>query len=356
MNFLLTGSTGALGAEVLGRLARAQPNARLHVLLRAQSDSEFTIRSAALLGSVGDAVRSRIVPVAGDVTSPRLGLGAQYDELAGELDEIYHLAACTRFDVSAEVAAEHNIRGTHRVLALARAARHAGRSGRVHYVSTAYVSGRRTGTVTESDLDCGQEFFNAYEWSKFRAECDVRAAGRTLPVTIYRPSVVVGNSQTGWAARFLGVYQVLRWIDRGQLKTLPCRADFELDLVPADYVAEAIVRLAGHAGSVGQTFHLTAGEGNLLPLEELIDIFLRERLTHGGLSMSSVEPPRFTPPDADAGLRSRRLGPYVPYLTCPKAFDDGNARAMLNGYGAAPCREFFPRVARYALDADFGAA
>ena len=355
MTLLLTGSTGALGGELLGRLAHARPEARVYVLLRANDDDDLHRRASQLVASIDETLRDRVIPIAGDVTAARLGLGDRYEELAGELDEIYHLAACTRFDISAEIAAAHNIRGTRRVLALARTARRSGRSGRVHYVSTAYVAGRRTGTVTENDLDCGQEFFNAYEWSKFRAECDVRAAGRSLPVTIYRPSVVVGNSQTGWASRFLGVYQVLRWIDRGQLKTLPCRSDFELDLVPADYVAEAIVRLSADTASVGQTFHLTAGEGNLLSVEELIEMFLRARLAGTGRA-PSVEPPRFEPPQADAARHNRRLGPYVPYLTCPKSFDDGQARAMLNGYGAAPCREFFPRVARYAIDTNFGAA
>lgn len=354
MNLLLTGSTGALGAELLGRLARARPAARLHVLLRAANGDELRTRSEALIGSLDADVRQQIIPIAGDVTATRLGLGARYHDLAGELDEIYHLAACTKFDVTADVAMAHNIRGTRRVLALARASQQSGRSGRVHYVSTAYVSGRRSGTVTEDDLDCGQEFFNAYEWSKFRAECEVRAAGRTLPVTIYRPSVVVGNSQTGWARRFLGVYQVLRWIDRGQLKTLPCRADFELDLVPADYVADAIVRLSADARSIGETFHLTAGDGNRLPLEELIRLFLAERAR--GRRSDAVEPPRFELADPNSARSSRRLGPYVPYLTCPKAFDDGKARALLNGYGVTPCREFFPRIARFALDSDFRAA
>jgi len=350
MNLLLTGSTGALGAELLTCLATRRRADRIYVLLRAASPDEFAARAWTLLATLDEDVRHRITPIAGDVTDDRLGLGNKYDALAPELDEIFHAAACTRFDVGVEEAASHNIGGTKRLLDLARAAKRAGRSGRFHYVSTAYVSGRRTGAVSERDLDCGQEFFNAYEWSKFRAECAVREAGRDLPVTIYRPSVVVGNSQTGWARRFLGVYQVLRWIDRGQLTTLPCRADFEMDIVPADYVAEGIVLLSGLAESAGKTFHLTAGNGNRLPLEELIGIFLHEREKRGR-APRQVDGVRFN----TAGDAPSRLDPYVPYLTCPKAFDDGNARAMLNGFGVAPCREFFPRVVRYALDSEFQA-
>jgi thioester reductase-like protein len=351
MNLLLTGSTGALGAELLTCLANRRPADRIYVLLRAETPDEFAARACAFAGALDADIRHRVTPLHGDVTEDRLGLGDTYCAIAAELDEIYHAAACTRFDAGVEEAAAHNIGGTRRVLDLARSARRLGRSGRLHYVSTAFVSGQRTGSVSEEDLDCGQQFFNAYEWSKFRAECDVREASSALPVTIYRPTVVVGNSQTGWARRFLGVYQVLRWIDRGQLTALPCRADFELDIVPADYVAEAIVLLAGRAESAGKTFHLTAGTGNRLPVEELIGIFLHEREKRG--RSARVGRVRFEP--ADSTAPSRRLDPYMPYLTCPKAFDDGNARAMLKDFGAAPCREFFPRVVRYALDSEFRA-
>ncbi len=352
MKLLLTGATGALGAELLASLAARRTEAEIFVLLRASSPAEFAARAWALLGTLDEKVRHRVMPLSGDVTADGLGLGGNYESLAAGLDEIFHAAACTRFDAGIEEAAAQNIGGTHRVIELATLAKQSGRSGRIHYVSTAYVAGRRTGAVTESDLDCGQTFFNAYEWSKFRAECHIQEAGRTLPVTIYRPSVVVGNSQTGWARRFLGVYQVLRWIDRGQLTTLPCRADFELDIVPADYVAEAIVTLGGQSGSVGKTFHLTAGDGNRLPLEELIGIFLHERERRGRRSRP-VDRVQFAAPTDE--ISSGRLSPYMPYLTCPKAFDDGNTRAMLNGSGAAPCREFFPRIVRYALDSEFRA-
>lgn len=354
MKLLLTGATGALGAELLSSLARHRTDSEIFVLLRSSNPAEFTARAWELLATLDEDVRHRVMPLSGDVTADQLGLGASYGSLASQVDEIYHAAACTRFDVGVEEAAAHNIGGTQRVLDLAHRSKESGRSGRVHYVSTAYVAGRRAGTVAEDDLDCGQEFFNAYEWSKFRAECNVQKAGRTLPVTIYRPSVVVGNSQTGWARRFLGVYQVLRWIDRGQLSSLPCRADFELDIVPADYVADAIVTLAHLDGSVGKTFHLTAGNGNRLPLEELVGIFMHER-ERRGRQPSPAGRLRFEAANAGIDTTHSRLGPYVPYLTCPKAFDDGNARAMLKGFGVAPCREFFPRIVRYALDSEFRA-
>jgi thioester reductase-like protein len=354
MDLLLTGATGALGAELLRRLVQDRPGCGVFVLLRAESREALRGRALALHATLDPADARRVVPVAGDVALPRLGLGRGYEDLAARVGEIYHAAACTRFDVPAEYAARHNVDGTRSVLDLARASRRAGQSGRVHYVSTAYVSGRRRGCVTEEELDCGQEFFNAYEWSKFEAERSVRAAGQDLPVTIYRPSVLVGHSRTGRAERFLGIYQVLRWIDRGLVRTLPCRRDFRLDLAPADYVAEAIVRLAGVPGSVGKTFHLTAGSGNALAVEELLAIFLRERqATRDPGAAARLRPLQFARDEVGTEPRDNRWRAYHPYLTCPKVFDDGNTRAMLEGVRVPPCREFFPRVARYALDNGF---
>jgi thioester reductase-like protein len=354
MNLLLTGATGALGAELLRRLLQERPACGVFVLLRAESPEAFRLRADALHAGLDPADARRVIPLAGDVALPELGLGRAYLHLADRVTEIYHAAACTRFDAPAEYSARHNIAGTKSVLDLARAARRAGHSGRVHYVSTAYVSGRRRGCVTEDELECGQGFFNAYEWSKFEAERAVRAAGHDLPVTIYRPSVLVGHSRTGRAERFLGIYQVLRWIHRGLVRTLPCRRDFLLDLAPADYVAEAIVRLASVPGSVGKTFHLTAGSGNALAVEELLTIFLSERQAcRDRVPATRLLPLQFARGDISAEPRDNRWRSYHPYLTCPKVFDDGNTRAMLEGVRVPPCREFFPRVARYALDSGF---
>src|SRR5690349_7006974 len=96
---LLTGSTGALGAELLGTLAARRPADRIFVMLRAASPDEFASRAWTLVGALDQDVRHRVVPLQGDVTEERLGLGDRYASIAGELDEIYHAAACTRFDV-----------------------------------------------------------------------------------------------------------------------------------------------------------------------------------------------------------------------------------------------------------------
>ena len=96
-----------------------------------------------------------------------------------------------------------------------------------------------------------------------------------LPVTIYRPGIIVGDSRTGYTSRFHGIYQILRAIHYGLVDSLPCQSEFQLDITPVDYVSDAIVRLARLDSSTNKTFHLTAGPGNTLSLGELVEIYLR---------------------------------------------------------------------------------
>jgi thioester reductase-like protein len=343
MHVLLTGATGVLGAELLGRLLESQPGATMHVLLRAASSSDLEARALQIRSALHPRQALRVIPLAGDISQPDLGLGARYHTLAGSITEIFHAAASTRFSQSELEAERHNLSGTRNIVDFAQACRRAGNSGRLHYVSTAYVSGRRTGSVKEDELECGQEFFNAYERSKFEAERVIRAAG--LPVTIYRPSVIVGHSLTGYCPRFAGIYQVLHWIHRGVIRTLPCSSDYLLDLTPVDYIAEAIVRLAASPTSAGKTFHLTAGLPNTIPVGEVIDLFLGERPRQA----ARLYPLRFELDSPD----TRRLRPYVPYLTCPKSFDDSNTRSLLQDFQVPFCRDYFPQVARFAFQSSF---
>jgi long-chain acyl-CoA synthetase len=215
--------------------------------------------------------------------------------------------------------------------------------------------------MREDELERGQEFFNYYEWSKFEAERVVRKAGVDLPVTVYRPGLIVGDSRTGRTSRFQGIYQMLQWIHSGLLDSLPCRPDFRLDLTPVDYVCGAIVRLAQLSDSANKTFHLTAGPGNTLTLNELVEIYLQERSAceGGKYRPRSI---RFSPPkensipaNHEAPAIWKRFTHYVPYFTCPKVFDNSVARAALQDLQAPNCREYLPTVVRYALRSGFRA-
>src|SRR6185503_16154930 len=133
------------------------------------------------------AARGRLGLVLGDITRENLGLpAAEARDLAGRLIGAFHLAAVYDLAVKRDVAHRINVEGTRYVL---RFLQDAPRLDRLHYVSTAYVSGRATGVFRETDLDVGQSFKNHYEETKFLAEVDVVRSG--LPMTVYRPGIVV---------------------------------------------------------------------------------------------------------------------------------------------------------------------
>src|SRR6185437_6308044 len=108
------------------------------------------------------------------------------------------------------------------------------------------------------DLDLGQDFHNSYEQSKFEAEQLVRS-WHELPFTILRPSIVVGDRNSGWTAAFNVLYWPLRALARGVFTAVPATASSPVDVVSIDYVADAIYELCQRAGDAGQTYHLTAG-------------------------------------------------------------------------------------------------
>jgi thioester reductase-like protein len=176
------------------------------VLVRAASQSQADDRLNAVLGSVFDAPerhRGRVRAVCGDLTAPGLGLGADREWIAEEIGEVVHGAASVAFDLPLAESRSINVEGTRQVLDLAEdcAARGEGLR-RITYVSTAYVAGDRHGCARETELDVGQGFHNAYEQSKHEAEHLVWSRRERLPVTILRPSIVVGERGTGWTASF----------------------------------------------------------------------------------------------------------------------------------------------------------
>ncbi len=224
---------------------------------------------------------------------------------------------------------------------------------RLHHVSTAYVAGDRTSATGEEVLDCGRSFLNAYERSKFEAELEVARAAASLPATVYRPNIIVGDSPTGRTSRLNGLYEPLLLIAKGMLEILPCGPDTMLDLVPANHVAAAIGTLSLQEGAIGRTFHLTAGRhavrGHAL-MECCLPIVNACREVLGPPPIRRPRPVtgeewrrrrRGARPAAEGdGARAvafRRVAALAPYAFVPRRFDDSNARAALEPRGVR-CR------------------
>ncbi|HET8646374.1 MAG TPA: SDR family oxidoreductase, partial [Vicinamibacteria bacterium] len=200
--------------------------------------------------------RGRLGVVKGDITEAGLGLdeGAA-QALKKDAVAAWHLAAVYDLAVARDAAHRINVAGTRHVLEFLAGAP---RLERLHYVSTAYVSGRAGPAYRETDLDVGQSFKNHYEETKFLAEVEVVKSG--LPATTYRPAIVVGDSRTGETAKFDGPYFTVAAMERVPSPGLFLRVGsgrHPANLVPVDYVIEAMARLATVPASRGRTYHLT---------------------------------------------------------------------------------------------------
>src|SRR5213078_4533271 len=149
-----------------------------------------------------------------------------------------------------------NVEGTRNVNNFAKGLR---KLRRFHYISTCYVAGRRKGLILETELQHDAGFRNHYEETKYAAELEVEALKAELPVTIYRPSVVCGDSRTGETAKYDGIYYLIHYLrkwPRGLTRLNIGNPDVQLNLVPVDFVIGAMVALARDERAVGATVQL----------------------------------------------------------------------------------------------------
>lgn len=243
---LLTGFPGFLGSELIGRLLNRNSEDVEVVCIVQNKFKRLAAERAAAVEREDRKWTGRIRLLEGDITAADLDLGGEYDRLARETREIYHLAAVYDLAVRREIGMRVNVDGTRHVL---RFAEKCARLNRFQYVSTCYVSGRYPGTFTENDLEKGQVFNNHYEETKFLAEVEVqKLMGEGLPTTIYRPAIVVGNSETGKTQKYDGPYYLIQWILRQRhyaiVPTIGDTRRFRVNVVPSDFIVDAFAHLS----------------------------------------------------------------------------------------------------------------
>jgi thioester reductase-like protein len=263
-----TGFPGFIGRRLVERLLADDPEVRIAAL--AEEKMADDARKCAEATGYAD----RIEVLTGDITDRRLGLSNDdYDRLVAEITSAHHLAAIYNLAVPREIAQKVNVDGTGNVLELCARAE---KLERLNYVSTAYVAGLRHGTVYEHELNVGQQHKNNYERTKFLAEVWVREWEDKVPTTIYRPAIVVGDSRTGETQKFDGPYYILRTISRlekGPLATFG-RSEAPFNVVPVDFIVDAIATLAGDEAAVGETLHLV--DTDPVSAAELFRLLARE--------------------------------------------------------------------------------
>lgn len=248
----ITGATGLIGRTLVERfLARG---ARITALVRADAQ----VRHAELMAHLGvkeAASAGSLTWVTGDVTEPRLGLAAEVS--LGDFTHIVHAAAVYDLDASDAALTQVNVEGTRTLI---EAARRDGFRGVLHFLSSVAVAGDHGGTLRETELQVGQGHPHPYHRSKFEAEMLVRAV-TGFRYRIYRPSAVVGHSQTGAMLRVDGPYYlfgVIKKLRDSWPRFLPLTTTYDapINMVPVDYVADAIDHLAFAPGRDGACFHL----------------------------------------------------------------------------------------------------
>lgn len=332
--FFFTGFPGFLGSALLPRVLARAPGAAAVCLVQPRF-ARLAAERLAALGAEHPGIAGRVRLLEGDITAPGLGLApGEADALRRGVREVFHLAAVYDLSVRRALAMRVNVDGTRAVLELAACA--PGLT-RFHHVSTCYVSGRHPGVFREDDLERGQAFNNPYEETKYLSEVEVaRARSAGMPVSVYRPSIVVGDSATGETQKYDGPYYALQWLLRQpRLALMPVVGDAratEFNVVPRDFVVQAIAHLSALPTTAGGTYALAD------PAPLSVDALLRELARATGRRMVRVRLPhglaRATLRRVPAVDRLLRIpAAAIDYFVHPTRYDTSAATAALAGSG-----------------------
>ena len=365
MNYFVTGATGFIGRNLVQRLLKREGT--VYALVRAGSRGRLEeLRTS--FGPDG----ARVVPIAGDLASPGLGVSEEdLLTLRGEVDHFFHLAAIYDMTAGAEAQEIANVEGTRHAVELAGAIE----AGCFHQISSIAVAGLYKGEWREDMFDEAEHLdTHPYFRTKHESERVVREEC-PRPWRVYRPGIVVGDSRTGEIDKIDGPYYGFKLLQQARrvlpawLPTLGVEGG-EINIVPVDYVADAIDYIAHKPGLDGQAFSLT--DPNPKSAGEMINLFARAAdAPQAALRLDSgVTDPatslvrtglRFFPPAkraAKAGLAQLGIPAGVlSYFSYPTHFDSSNAEAALAGSGISvpPLESYAERVWDYwerTLDPD----
>lgn len=342
----ITGFPGFIANRLLERLARkdcdfillVQPALVSRALEEIQRITQLTGRNA-----------TDFQIVEGDISLPRLALSDVNLELVQkEATRVFHLAAVYDLAVPEELAMRVNAGGTRNVVELARSIVNL---RQFHHVSTCYVAGKREGVILETELKHDAGYRNFYEQSKYLAELEVESAKSELPITIHRPAVVCGDSRTGETGKYDGVYYLihylLRWPSGLSLINIGNHV-VSLNLVPVDFVVDAMAALAFEERAIGKTLQLA--DPSPLTTNQLFNAIAKSIDGHHSRITAPAKWVRFflmLPPSPKiTGLPHHA----VPYFFVKQLYDSTQAQELLASHNirCPPFESYVDNIVEFA--------
>ncbi len=270
MQYFVTGATGFIGKRLVKALL-ARRGAKVHFLVR--PGSEGKLAALYTYWGLSGAGKARAVPVTGDLTAKKLGVAAEaMKALKGQVHAVYHLAAVYDLSADAESQVQVNIEGTRNMVEFAKAVD----AGHVHHVSSIAAAGLYEGVFREDMFDEAEGLDHPYFMTKHESEKIVRKECK-VPWTVYRPALVVGDSQTGEMDKIDGPYYFFKLIQRMRQILPPWMPSVgieggRINIVPVDFVVACIDHISHTAAQhKGKCYHLVDPKG--YRVGDVLDIF-----------------------------------------------------------------------------------
>lgn len=341
MHYFVTGATGFIGKRLVRKLLERKGSV-VHFLVRKESEGKV-----AELREFWGTTAARAIPVFGDLTAKKLGVAAdEVKKLKGQIDHFYHLAAVYDLGADEESQVQVNIDGTRNTVEFAKAID----AGHFHHVSSIAAAGLYEGVFREDMFEEAENYEHPYFMTKHESEKIVRKESK-VPWTVYRPAMVVGDSQTGEMDKIDGPYYFFKLIQRMRQLLPPWMPAVGLEggrvnIVPVDYVVDALDHISHQDGIKGRAFHLVDPVG--YRVGDVLDIFSRAAHAPRMNLFINAALLGFIPRSVKKGLMAvapiRRIRNAVmkdlglpedilAFVNYPTRFDSRDAEAMLKGTG-----------------------
>jgi thioester reductase-like protein len=361
MAIFLTGATGYIGAHVAANLLERY-DSTLNLLVRGRDSQDAAAR---LWGAMqlhmpfprfAEYLQARIRIFRGDLTNPQFGLMQDdYDRLVHTTDSVIHCAASLNRK-SEKACLNVNLRGTLEVVQLARRSHHYHGLQRFSDVSTVAVAGKRSHEIVTEDaaLDWNRSDYDPYARTKKFGEHMIRELLPEVPITVFRPSIVLGDSRYPETTQF---DMVRSFVFLAELPVLPFRKHDKIDIVNVDFVADAIATLHMKTEPEHEIYHLSSGNDSQT-FEEVTRALATAQSKRGPMFMPFLEGP-FT---SAVNMLSNRKGPvghgaslmkvFLPYLTWNTVFDNTRVTTEL-GRKPVPFSQYSFPLLKFSRENNF---